>query len=161
MLPLNYQVLETLGKGLRPSKRNPRNQPFLVESIGAVPREKVIQAIDEFSLLNTITIMGALTFPYPQLFVLDEFVLACSSSAIFELVSGTLTSRISGLSVGQRWSCIDFKSYIGLTNGVISVVRNPTTTLWSSTVTEYGTSVCNFNGQVLLGGFGKQAVGVI
>lgn len=42
-----------LAKGLRPSKRTPRNAKYLVKSAGAVGRDGVLQALDELTRIDT------------------------------------------------------------------------------------------------------------
>ncbi|HUS89590.1 MAG TPA: hypothetical protein VMW91_09535, partial [Desulfosporosinus sp.] len=42
-----------LVRGLRPSKRMPRNSKYLVECAGAVGRDGVLQALDELTRLAT------------------------------------------------------------------------------------------------------------
>ncbi|MBT9170635.1 MAG: hypothetical protein DDT18_00979 [Actinobacteria bacterium] len=150
MIDLIYQITEPLGRGLRPSRRNPRNTPYLVESIGAVPRDRVIQAVSEFTRTNTAALIVG--FPYPQLFVLTNHIIVCTSTAIHEWVMGTLVLRLSGLPAGTTWSVVDFHSFLYLTNGRVAVARDSSSGVYAVTTTlPFGTALCNYNGQVFIG----------
>ncbi|MBT9169304.1 MAG: hypothetical protein DDT19_02662 [Syntrophomonadaceae bacterium] len=150
MIDLIYQITEPLGRGLRPSRRNPRNTPYLVESIGAVPRDRVIQAVSEFTRTNTAALIVG--FPYPQLFVLTNRIIVCTSTAIHEWVMGTLVLRLSGLPAGTTWSVVDFHSFLYLTNGRVAVARDSSSGVYAVTTTlPFGTALCNYNGQVFIG----------
>ncbi|MBT9168632.1 MAG: hypothetical protein DDT19_01980 [Syntrophomonadaceae bacterium] len=161
MIDLIYQITEPLGRGLRPSRRNPRNTPYLVESIGAVPRDKVIQAVSEFTRMDTAA-LGVVSFPYPQLFILTNHIIVCTSTAIFERVAGTLVSRLSGLTAGTTWSVVDFYSFLYLTNGRVAVTRRSSDGVYAVTpALPFGTALCNYNGQVFIGSPNTPAVGDI
>ena len=155
-----YPITEMFGKGLVPNK-NVRNNPFLVECLGAFPFEGVLQVCEQFSRIDTSS-LGTLTFPYPQLFVLDEVTIVCTPTAIYEYSGGSLTSKISGLTSGVTWSCVDFKTFIYLTNGQQAVTKSPTTGIYSVDATvPYGTCLCNYNGRVLVGSPNTPATGNI
>lgn len=161
MKEIVYPINEIIGKGLRPSKSNPRNKPYLVESIGAVPRDGVLQALDQLTRIDTSG-LGALSFPYPQLFVLTKCIIVCTPTAIYELSGVTLTSKIDSLTVGTTWSVVDFQTFIYLTNGKVAVTKSPTTGVYTLSATlPYGTCLCDFNGQVLIGSPNTAAVGDI
>ena len=212
-----------LSKGLRPSKRMPRNSKFLVECAGAVGRDGVLQVLDELSRLDmdlytldyvdrvletsSFTIGGTLTggdsgatgtiirsdedgddgtlylwdvtgtftdeesisdgtvsatadgtasslgtaFPYPQIFVFTKVIIICTSTMIFEWVSGVPVHKLT-VSAGSTWCAVDFHDYIFLSNGNVAVERDSGDKTYSET-TDLPTAmaVCDFNGQVLLG----------
>ena len=70
-----------LSKGLRPSKRMPRNSGFLVECKGAVGRDNVLQTLDELTRIDTSVITDA--YPYPQIFVFTNLIIVCSQTKIY------------------------------------------------------------------------------
>lgn len=137
-----------LAKGLRPSKRMPRNSGYLTQCIGAVGRDGVLQALDQFSRLAT---GDTDSFPYPQLFVFTNMIIVCSSTKIYEWVSSALVEKLE-VAAGSTWCALDFVDYVYMSNGMVAVVRDAGTKTYSIT-SELPTSMaaCNFNGQVLLG----------
>ena len=150
MKDFNYPITEHLKKGLAVTY-NPRNVPFLVESIGAFPYEGKLQAIKEFERIDTSS-LGALSFPYPQLFVFSDSILVCTQTKIYELVDNALVLKIENLPAGQTWSAVDFKTYIYLTNAMCVVEKNSQNGVYALNITlPFGMCVCNYNGQILLG----------
>ena len=149
---------DDLGKGLRPSRRSPRNVKFLTKCNGAVGLDNVLQVLAELDAdqIDTSTDITD-NFPYPQIFVFINHIIVCAEDEIFELVGGALVSRLAGLTAGTIWSAVDFHDFIYMSNGMICVVRSPTSGLWSTT-TDYpiASSICNFNGQVIIGAPGVE-----
>ena len=150
-----YQIdNKDLSRGLRPTKRSPRNARFLVTCVGAVGLDEVLQVIDNLQtdrINSTATIAD--TFPYPQLFVFTNVIIVCGKTNIYEYASSTLTKVIGPVTTGEIWSAVDFYDFIYMTNNVVSIVRSPTSGVYSLT-TDYpiAGSLCNFNGQVIAGG---------
>lgn len=143
---------EELSKGLRPSKRNPRNVKFLVECVGAVGIDKVLQVIDDLQNDRIDTTIIADTFPFPQVFVLTEMIIVCGKTTIYELVSGSLTSKLT-VTTGQLWSVVDYHRFVYMSNGVVAVVRDSETGAYSLSPTlPVARAICDFNGQVVIGG---------
>ncbi len=138
-----------LSRGLRPSKRMPRNSRFLVECKGAVGRDGTLQSLDEITRLATTAITDA--FPYPQIFVFTNVIIICSSTKIYEWVSSALVEKLE-VAVGSTWTAIDFFDYIYLSNGTVAVERDALDKTYSET-TDLPTAMaaCNFNSQVILG----------
>jgi len=144
---------EELSKGLRPSKRLPRNNSFLTTCNGMVGQDKVLRTIDELSvawvLTDPLVVKG--DFPFPQLFILDKHVLVCNRTSILELVNDVLTLKIT-VGIGNRWSCESSFDHIYLSNGIVSVVRDAGSGNYVlSTTLPKTSSICNFNGQVFIG----------
>lgn len=163
MKDVTYLVKEPLAKGLAP-KNNVRNQPLLVEAIGCVPENGVLKALDSFSALSISGVSGlsGVSFPYPQLFVLSDVTIVCSSTEIYEYNGSTFTSKISGLTAGTTWSCVDFKSFIYFTNGKVAVKKSPASGAYTQTADlPYAVAACNINGQVLIGSPNTPASGAI
>lgn len=141
---------EQLTRGLRPSKRAPRDSKFLVESKGAVGRDGVLCAIDELSRLTTTEVTD--TFPFPQLFVFTNLILVCGRLKIYELSAGALSLKYTASTSGSTWTAVDFYNYVYLSNGREAVTRNPDTGVYSlSSTLPKAMSICNFNGQVIVG----------
>jgi hypothetical protein len=145
---------DELSKGLRPSKRLPRNNKFLVDCIGAVGLDGVIQVVDdlELSRIDTSTEITD-TFPYPQVFVFTNVILVCDSQNIYEYLGGVLSLVIGPVTAGRLWSAIDFYSFVYLSNGEVSIIRDPNTGLYAlDAVQPVGEAIGDFNGQVMVGG---------
>ena len=138
-----------LSKGLRPSKRMPRNSGFLVECKGAVGRDGILQTLDELTRIATAAITD--TFPYPQVFVFTNLIIVCSSTKIYEWVGGSLVEKLT-VTAGSTWSAVDLYDFIYMSNGNVAVLRNPESNMYSTTTEQpKAMSICNFNGQILAG----------
>ena len=141
---------DSLAKGLRPSKRMPRNTQYLVECCGAVGRDGVLQAIDQLTRMATSTITDA--FPYPQIFVFTNTIIVCGSTKIYEWVGGALVPKLTASVVGSTWSAVDFYDYVYMSNGRVAVVRSAADKTYSEVTTlPTAMSICNFQGQVMVG----------
>ena len=138
-----------LSRGLRPSKRMPRNSRFLVECEGAVGRDGALQSLDEITRMATTEITDV--FPYPQIFVFTNVIIVCSSTKIYEFVEGALVEKLE-VATGSTWSAVDFRDYIYMSNGTVAVERDPLSKTYSTT-TDLPTAMAavNFNGQMIIG----------
>mgnify|MGYP001492304731 CR=1 FL=1 len=142
---------EQLKRGLRPSKRVPRNSGYLVECLGAVGRDGVLQVLDALSRIDTSAITD--TFPFPQLFVCTNFIAVCSAKKIYEYSGSGLTTKYTASAAGGVWSVADFYDYAYFSNGSIAVVRDAASKVYSLTsALPSANAICNFNGQVIIGG---------
>jgi len=138
---------EELSKGLRPSKRVPRNSKFLVECQGAVGYDNVLQVLEG---INSYRLVLVSVFPFPQLFILDNVILVCTPTIIYEWISGALTSRLT-VSPGTTWSFVSSYDYIYGSNGVVAVVRDAISKVWSISATlPIAGAIVNYNGQLMV-----------
>lgn len=138
-----------LSKGLRPSKRMPRNSGYLVECSGMVGRDNVLQALDELTRIDTGVITDV--FPFPQLFTFTNLIIICSSTKIYELVGGSLVEKLT-VTAGNIWSAVDLYDFIYMSNGNVAVLRDPGSKVYSITANQpKAMALCNFNGQILAG----------
>lgn len=155
-------IKETLQGGLAQNK-NLRNQPFLVESYGAVPFEKALVSVKEFDQID-ISSLGTLTFPYPQLFVFSDVIVVCTPTDIYEYENNVLTHKIGPVTEGIPWSALDFKTYLFLTNGQVAVEKSPyagqeyyvnalkqNVVMGLEEALPFAACACDFNGRVFLG----------
>jgi hypothetical protein len=144
---------EELSRGLRSSKRSPRNTKFLVECVGAVGMDKVLQVIDDLETDRIDTTVIADAFPYPQIFVLTNMIIVCSATEIYEYESGALVSKLAALATGQLWSLVDYFNFVYMSNGVVSVLRDPMSGVYALTAVQpIAGAICDFNGQIVIGG---------
>ncbi len=139
---------QDIAKGLRPSKRMPRNSGYLVESSGAVGRDKVLQTLDPMNRMDLSVISDG--FPYPQLFVFSRLIIICSRDTIYEWDSGTLVDKIT-VTPGDPWKAISISRYVYFSNRVVSVVRDPISNKYALSDLPVASSICNYNGQVFIG----------
>lgn len=137
-----------LSRGLRPSKRMPRNSGYLVECKGAVGQDGVLSVLDEITRLATDTITDV--FPYPQIFVCTNMIIVCSSTKIYEWDGSSLVLKLT-VEAGSTWSVVDFYHYAYLSNAKVSVTRNPGDKTYSISSLPINMAMCNFKGRVIIG----------
>ena len=141
-----------LAQGLRPSKRNPRDNDFLVTCVGAIGRDGVLQAIDNLSRIDMSPITDG--FPFPQIFVFTNTIIVCGMFDIYEWMETALHFELSipANLAGSTWTALDFYDYIYLSNGDVVVIKNAQSNLYEiSADLPHATCACNFNGQVIIG----------
>jgi len=140
-----------LARGLRPSKRTPRNTKYLVECIGAVGLDKVLQVLDDLENDRIDTSVITDGFPYPQIFVFTNTTIICGETKVYEYVSGALTLKAT-VDAGTLWSAVDFYDYIYMSNGKVALTRSAEDkTISLTTSLPTATAICNYNGQVFIG----------
>ena len=121
-----------------------------MESKGAIGQDGVLCAIDELTRTSTAEVTD--TFPFPQLFVFTNLIIVCGRLKIYELTSGSLSLKYTATTGGSTWTAVDFYNYVYLSNGREAVTRNPDTGVYSlSSTLPKAMSICNFNGQVIIG----------
>ena len=141
-----------LSRGLRPSKRIPRNREYLVECSGAVGMDRVLQVIDDLETdrLDTSIIVDG--FPYPQIFVFTNAIIVCGETRIYEWVAGALVLELI-VAAGELWSAVDFFEFVYMSNNVVAVLRSATSGVYTETAEQpVARAICNLNGQVHIGG---------
>ena len=126
MREFNYTMKKALVVGLRSTDKNKRGRQALVQSNGAVPAEGALSSVEELSEIDISTISPVPSFPYPQIFELNQLTLVCTETQIYELASDgvTLTLKLGSLTEGHVWSVADFHNFIMLTNGKQVVYRD-------------------------------------
>jgi hypothetical protein len=141
---------DELARGLRPTRRAPRNSKYLIKCIGAIGIDGVLQVIDELDRIDTSVITDG--FPYPQIFIFTDIVVVCGSDAIYELEGGTLVPKLVSLTAGLTWSAAGFNDFVYMSNGTISIIRRAEDKEWEVvTNLPISSAICNFNGQVIIG----------
>jgi len=147
---------EDMLKGLRPSEYSPRNEKFLTKCDGAIGYEKTIQTIEDVSSLLVDTALITDNFPYPQIFTFSKHIIICGETKIYELVGAALVLKLT-VAAGIRWSAIDFYDGIYMSNGKVSVVRNPADGIYLlAPPSLVASAICNFKGQVMIGAPGVE-----
>jgi hypothetical protein len=152
-------IIETgqLATGLRPNKRTPRESTFLTESKGAFGSDGVLSSVDELSRIDTSDITDS--FPFPQIFVFTNMIIVCGRDKIYELVNNSLALKLT-VTGKSTWAAVDFYNYVYLSNGLVAVIRDPDTGVYSITTDLPSASdICNFNGQVIISSPGATVPG--
>ena len=150
-LTLNSQ---DIGRGLRPSKRVARNSGYLITCKGAVGKDGVLQVLDSMDSLDLSDVTDG--FPYPQIFVLPSVIIVCGETKIYEWVANALVLKIT-VSAGATWDMISIADYVYISNGVVSIVRDPITREYAESDLPTASCICNFNGQVFIGAPGEDS----
>jgi hypothetical protein len=89
-------------------------------------------------------------FPYPNIFTFRDIIIVCGETDIFELSAGVLQWKLT-VTAGSTWRALDFGTFIYLSNGKVSVTKDPLTHVYSISDQPIASAMCNFNGQVILG----------
>lgn len=138
-----------LARGLRKEEVLSRDRHSMTAMSGLIGKDNVLQAISEYSRLDTSVITDA--FPYPQIFVLINHIIVCSNNKIYEYYNGSLSLKIT-TEEGSTWKLVDFIDYLYLSNGKVAVIRTATSGAYSiSSDLPIAGAMCNYNGQVLIG----------
>lgn len=139
-----------LAKGLKKNNKLARDRHGMTELTGLISKDDVITAMDQLIRIDTNIITDG--FPYPQLFILSNYILICGSTKIYDYSSGSLI-LVATVTAGNTWKVVDFIEYLILTNGVVNVVRSASDGTFNiSTDFPEANAICNYNGQVLIGG---------
>jgi hypothetical protein len=154
MQEFNFIIEKSLQVGLRPSSNNRRGVPALVESEGLYPFDGALAALEKPTVIDISGLDPAPSFPFPQVFELNNLTLLCTETAIYEVSSGgSLTLALGSLTEGNCWTVADFGRFLALANGKQTVYRDGASLEWSVD-DPYGlgsaTSVCNFRGQAIV-----------
>ena len=144
-----------LAKGLRWTRRNPRNSKFLTQASGAIGYDGVLQAlVDITGDYIDISSLSGVEFPFPQLFLYTNLIILATQTDIYEVTPTTKTLSASKITVspGILWSAVDLNDYIYMSNGVVAIERGAFSREWSlSTTLPVAGAICNFNGQIVVG----------
>ena len=146
---------EDLAKGLRPSKRIPRDAKFMAECAGAVGIDGVLSTIPQLNpyRIDDPALVGV-TFPYPQVWVFTNLIIVATRSAVYEWTGGALVLGIdiTGSEGNSLWSAIDLYDYVYMSNTRVSIRRRASDRLWELAPTlPTANAICNYNGQVFIG----------
>lgn len=167
---------QELSKGLRNSARNPANNPAMLQCAGVTGREKILEKSEDLSLTvdidsgvfpagvtfggdfnvtfggDSVTFNSGVNieFPFPQIFVETNLIVICTKEYVYEYEDGNLNLKYS-ISGGSTWSLISIHDFVFLSNGVVSLVRNPESKQYSLSNAPTAMAICNYNGQIIVG----------
>ncbi|MCP3684331.1 MAG: hypothetical protein GY861_16760 [bacterium] len=138
---------DVLSKGLRKEENNPVNAHTLISCAGMIGKNGVLQKITDL----TRTVELSVSFPYPQIFVETSLIIVCTDTKIYTYADDALTLELTVLA-GSTWSLISSHDYIYMSNGRVSVIRNPEEKVFAEDSTvPTAMAMFNFNGQVIIG----------
>ncbi|MBW2570357.1 MAG: hypothetical protein JRE47_13595, partial [Deltaproteobacteria bacterium] len=89
-------------------------------------------------------------FPYPCQFVFTNFTIVCGETDIFELESGVLKWKLT-VTAGTTWRALDFHEFVYMSNGKVSVTRDPSTKEYAISDQPVASAMADYNGQVIIG----------
>lgn len=89
-------------------------------------------------------------FPYPCQFVFTNHIIICGATDIFEFAAGILEWKLT-VTAGSTWRALDFIEFVYMSNGVVSVTRDPSTKIYSISDQPVASAMCNYNGQAIIG----------
>lgn len=133
--------------GLRPFEDELSGGRFLLSCQNAIPSRGGMKYAEKLVRSFISAVDGQII----ETSVGDYFL---TSDTIYEVVAGNPISRITGLSVGDRWSVGDFGRYLVFTNGVVTVEKNPYTgvfSVYSGSVIPQAATLCALRGSLILG----------
>ena len=141
-----------LAAGLRQSSRLPRNAKTLSRCDGCVGVDGLLGTAPDIgvSTLHANDLVIKSDFPFPQIFTLEKYVVVCNRTTILELVGASLVLKATVIG-GELWSIASSHDFLYLSNGVVSLVRNPLTGKYESTTAPVCSAILNFNGQIICG----------
>jgi len=140
---------DSLSKGLREKASNVRNSDGMEKST-MMGKDEVLQSLD--TLTRTATDVLEVSFPYPQIYILSDFIILLSATKIYEWDGSSWTLKLT-TTTGNLWQVVDFIKYLYLSNDTVAVVRDSLTQAYTVTTSLPSVNaMCNYNGQVIIGG---------
>ena len=125
----------------------------MIQSVGAIGRDSTLQSLPSITLDSLLEdpLVVAEDFPFPQIFTLDKHLIVCNRDSILEWNYDQLVLKIS-VEAGELWEVASIDNFIYLSNGEVSVVRDPNTGSYALTTdAPVCSAICNFNGQIICG----------
>ena len=138
--------------GLRSESVEPAKEQRLIRLKNLRSHEFGLRPIE--AMVNPIS--EVFNFPFPQLFLLREFRLMATETAIYECdESWNATMMIGSLVPDEMWQVADFGKHLLMTNGSQMVQRNGATGAWTTFASTSSipamATVCDFRGQAVGG----------
>lgn len=134
--------------GLRPKEELNHNTGYLSQATNIYLSEDGCFDAEKFTRTFSLNEDAQIFSAYKDIFVL-------TSTVLYKYSNSTLTSLISGLTLGGMWSMADFGNYLLFTNGEINLIRDPETGIFS---TDFGRifplakCISAHRGRLVLGG---------
>ena len=141
-----------LASGLRQSSKYSRNLKSLIRCDGCIGIDGLLSTIEELTLssLYTSNLVIKNDFPFPQIFTFEKFIIVCNRTTILELVGASLILKAT-VTGGELWTVGSSHDFLYLSNGVVSLVRNPLNGEYEITDAPVCSTILNYNGQIICG----------
>lgn len=138
---------ERLSKGLRKTEKIVNNSYSLSTCSGVIGKEGKLSKLSD--LIRSFDI--STSFPYPQIFVETNIIIVCTQTQIYEVVEDNPELRLT-VAGGSTWSLVSSHDFIYMSNGIVSVIRDPNSHVFSeSDDLPTAHCMCNYNGQIIIG----------
>ena len=148
MKTFEFPLNSMLSNGLRTEEEAKRNGSNLTTVSNARCSKDALVQADKLVRTFALDVDGTIFPTYKGIFIL-------TGTALYSYENYILTSLLTGLEEGGLWSIADFGDYILFTNGVINLVRNATTGVFSvdnGIVFPIAKTICAHRGRLILGG---------
>lgn len=141
-----------LFSGLRNTSKAIRNQKVLARCDGCVGIDGLLSTLDTpvISTLYSSSLVTKDDFPFPQIFTLEKFIIVCNRTTVLELKDSTLVLKAT-VTGGELWTVGSSHDFLYLSNGIVSIVRNPNNGEYESTDAPVCSAILNYNGQIICG----------
>lgn len=139
--------------GLRKEEKQAKNVFAKTELSGMITQKGMLRSNPVHTRIDTSIITDG--FPYPQLFVLNKVVIICGRTDIYEWNGTALIHKIN-VTGGMIWKVLENFNFIYLTNGEVSVKRDPWSKYYALDDKVVSSSLCNYNGQILAGSYKRK-----
>lgn len=150
MKEATIDIRETLSRGLA-MKNNPRNRPMLTDSTGMFVYEGALASAEQFTAMTLPTPVTPFAFPFPELIPMSDYLILCNVDQIWEWSGAAWVSVLQGIPAGQRWSWVDRKGFLLLSNMTATVTRDPNSGVYSIRADLPAGAYGNYNGQLSVG----------
>lgn len=147
---------EDVALGLRKEAKQAKNIFEKIEISGMITQEGMLRTNPQHTRIDTSVITDG--FPYPQLFVLNKAIIICGRTDIYEYNGSILIHKLN-VAGGMLWKAMDSFNFIYLTNGEVSVKRDPWSKAYALDDEVISNALCNYNGQALAGSFKRKLNG--
>lgn len=141
-----------LASGLRQSSKYSRNLKSLSKCAGCIGIDGLLESAPDIavSTIYSSDLVIKNDFPFPQIFTLEKYIIVCNRTTILELkgISLVLKATVIG---GELWTVGSSHDFLYLSNGVVSLVRNPLTGEYEITDAPVCSAILNYNGQIICG----------
>jgi len=135
-----------IANGLRMDENSPPDSGGLVRCINLRPTKLGLEAI----ISPVENISTEIDWPFPTLYIGKKHNYLATTEKIYEVESDwSLTEKIS-VSTTTPWKVVDFFDYVIFTNGVTTIVSDPSTDVFSSGTTPLiCRDLCDYRGQII------------
>lgn len=143
---------QSLASGLRNTSKTSRNSKVLEDCDGCIGVDGLLTSAPTLALstIHDSDLVIKNDFPFPQIFTLEKYLVVCNRTTVLELVGTSLVLK-STVTGGELWTVGSSHDFLYLSNGVVSLIRNPLTGEYEITDAPVCSTILNYNGQIICG----------